>query len=98
MYIFWDKAMHAELRLYSMVDFLHYQLMSSLTAKVDQILDENQTYDPTINFGKGRVVQNLLQYAIENGLHSLPLLFNALPSLVLTNQVRSQIQSAVNIK
>ena len=64
MYIFWDKAMTAELRLYSMVDFLHYQLMSSLTAKVDRILSDNQTYDPTINFGKGKSIQNLMQFAI----------------------------------
>lgn len=98
MYIFWDKAMTAELRLYSMVDFLHYQLISSLTSKVDRILDENQTYDPTINFGKGRSIQNLLQYSIENGLHSLPILFNAIPSLPMTNQARSLIQSILNIK
>ena len=64
MYIFWDKAMTAELRLFSMVDFLHYQLMSSLTAKIDKILISNQTYDPTINFGKGRTIQNLMHYAI----------------------------------
>ena len=98
MYIFWDKAMTSELRLYSMVDFLHYQLMSSLTGKVDRILSANQTYDPTINFGKGRSIQNLMQFAIENGLYSLPILFNALPSLPLTNQVRSQVSSIMNIK
>ena len=85
MYIFWNKQPYSELRLFSMIDFLHYQLMSSLTAKIDRILDENQTYDPTINFGKGKTVNNLLQFAVENGLNSLPILFNAIPIAFLTN-------------
>ena len=47
-----------------MVDFVHYQLMSCLTSKIDQILENNQTYDPTINFGKGKSVFNLLQFSV----------------------------------
>lgn len=81
-----------------MIDFLHYQLMSSLTAKIDRILDDNQTYDPTINFGKGKTVSNLLQFAVENGLNSLPILFNAIPIAFLTNQIRIQIYSTINVK
>ena len=81
-----------------MIDFLHYQLMSSLTSKVDTHIDNDQRYDPTINFGKGKSVYNLLNYSIENGLNSLPALFNAIPILFLTNQIRSQIYSTINIK
>lgn len=98
MYIFWAKAEYADLRLYSMVEMLHYQLMSCLTSKVNAIIDQNQTYDPTINFGKGPAVMNLLQYALTNGLNSLPVLFNAAPILLLSNQARNQISSILNIK
>lgn len=98
MYIFWAKASYADLRLYSMVEMLHYQLMSCLTSKVNAIIDQNQTYDPTINFGKGPAVINLLQYALMNGLNSLPVLFNAAPILLLSNQVRSQISSILSVK
>ena len=98
LYIIWNKKEYSDLRLYSMVDFVHYQLMSSLTAKIDKILDENQTYDPAINFGKGKSVSNLLQFAVENGLNSLPTLFNAIPIAFMTNQVRTLINSAINIK
>ena len=71
-----------------MVEMVHYQLMSIFTIKVNNILESNQTYDPTINFGKGRSAYNLLQFAIENGLSSLPVQFNALPILTLTNSIR----------
>lgn len=81
-----------------MVEMLHYQLMSCLTSKVNAIIDQNQTYDPTINFGKGPAVINLLQYALMNGLNSLPVLFNAAPILLLSNQVRSQISSILSVK
>lgn len=87
-YIFWDKADRPELQLYSMVEMLHYQLMSCFTSKVNNILETNQTYDPTINFGKGRSAYNLLQFSIENGLHSLPVLFDSLPILMLSNSNR----------
>lgn len=72
--------------------------MSSLTSKVNAIIDENQTYDPTINFGKSTAVTNLLQYALTNGLNSLPTLFNAIPVLMFTNQTRNQISSILNVK
>jgi hypothetical protein len=98
MYIFWNKQPYGELRLYSMVDFFHYQLMSILTTKVDRILDENQTYDPTINFGKGKLVHNLLQFSVENGLHTLPILVSALPVVPLTNTTRNQLHSILNVK
>lgn len=81
-----------------MVEMLHYQLMSCLTSKVNAIIDQNQTYDPTINFGKGPAVINLLQYALMNGLNSLPVLFNAAPILLLSNQVRTQISSILSVK
>ena len=81
-----------------MVEMLHYQLMSCLTSKVNAIIDQNQTYDPTINFGKGPAVTNLLQYALMNGLNSLPILFNAVPILMLTNQIRNQVNSIINVK
>lgn len=98
MYIFWSKANYSDLRLYSIVEILHYQLMSCLTSKVNAIIDQNQTYDPTINFGKGPAVTNLLQYAFQNGLYSIPTLFNALPILQLSNQIRNQINSILNVK
>ena len=71
-----------------MVEMVHYQLMSIVAAKVNNILESNQTYDPTINFGTGRSAFNLLQFAIENGLSSLPVQFNALPILTLANSIR----------
>lgn len=98
MYIFWSKANYSDLRLYSIVEILHYQLMSCLTSKVNAIIDQNQTYDPTINFGKGPAVTNLLQYAFQNGFYSIPTLFNALPILQLSNQIRNQINSILNVK
>eukprot|EP00919_Chromeraceae_sp_WS-2016_P074353 GHVR01175931.1.p1 GENE.GHVR01175931.1~~GHVR01175931.1.p1 ORF type:complete len:130 (-),score=6.43 GHVR01175931.1:2324-2713(-) len=76
-----------------MVDFLHYQLISSLTSKVNKVLDEDQTCDPTIYFGKGRGVHNLLYYAIANGLYSLPIIMNALPLMQLTASTRHSITS-----
>lgn len=97
-YIFWSKIEFADLRLFSMVEMLHYQLMSCLTSKVNAIIDQNQTYDPTINFGKGPAVTNLLQYALQNGLNSVPILFNAVPILLLSSQVRGQISSMLNVK
>lgn len=72
--------------------------MSCLTGKVNEIIEQNQTYDPTINFGKGQSVPNLLQYALENGLNSIPTIFNAVPVLMLTNQVRNQISTILNVK
>lgn len=81
-----------------MVELLHYQLMSSLTSKVNAIIDQNQTYDPTINFGRSSAVTNLLQYALQNGLHSIPALFNALPVIMLSNQARNQINLILNVK
>lgn len=98
MYIFWNKGEYTELRLFSMAEMLHYQLMSSLTSKVNAIIDQNQAYDPTINFGKTSVVTNLLQYALINGLNSIPTLFNAVPVLLFSNQVRSQISSILSVK
>jgi hypothetical protein len=100
MYIFWSKSKFADLRLFSMVEMLHYQLMSSLTSKVNSIIDDNNTYDPTINFGKSSssTIVNLLQYALTNGLHGLPILFNAIPILNLTNQDRVIISSILNVK
>lgn len=71
-----------------MVEMAHYQLMSCFTGKVNSILETNQTYDPTINFGKGRSAYSLLQYAILNGLDSLPVIFNSLPIMVIPNTVR----------
>lgn len=98
MYIFWNKGEYTDLRLFSMAEMLHYQLMSSLTSKVNTIIDQNQAYDPTINFGKTSVVTNLLQYALVNGLNSIPTLFNAVPVLLYSNQVRSQISSILSLK
>lgn len=46
-----------------MMDFVHHQLMSCLTGKVNAILDANQTYDPAVNFGKNRTEHLLLHYA-----------------------------------
>lgn len=40
----------------------------------------------------------MLHYALQNGLHSLPVLFNAVPVIMLTNQVRNQISSILNVK
>jgi hypothetical protein len=40
--------------LYGMIELVHHQLMSCLTGKVNNILETNQTYDPSINFGKTR--------------------------------------------
>ncbi len=76
-----------------MIEFLHYQVRSSLTEKVNSILEENQTYDPTINFGKGRAIYNMFNYAIMNGLYSLPILFNAIPPLVLRQNIRTQLNN-----
>jgi hypothetical protein len=83
-----------------MIEMVHYQLMSSLTSKVNSIIDENQTYDPTINFGKpsSSTIVNLLQYALINGLHDLPILFNAIPILIMSSQDRAQINSILNVK
>lgn len=72
--------------------------MSCLTSKVNSIIDQNQTYDPTINFGRSSAVVNLLQYAVQNGLHSLPVLFNAAPALVFTNHTRNLISSILNVR
>jgi hypothetical protein len=79
---------------------LHYQLMSSLTSKVNNIINENHTYDPTVNFGKSSssTIVNLLQYALINGLNGLPILFNAIPVLIMSNQDRSLIHSILNVK
>lgn len=52
-----------QINLYSMMDFVHHQLMSCLTGKVNAILDANQTYDPAVNFGKNRTEHLLLHYA-----------------------------------
>ena len=40
--------------LYGMMEFVHQQLQSCLTGKVNAILDTNQTYDPSVNFGKNK--------------------------------------------
>jgi len=81
-----------------MVEMLHYQLMSCLTSKINALIEERQTYDPTVNFGKTSVVVNLLQYALTNGLNSLPTLFNTVPVLMLTNQARNLISNILNVK
>ena len=68
---------------------MHHQLQSCLTGKVNAVLDTNQTYDPSINFGKTKNEQLLLHYAVSNGLYSLPVLFNAIPVLPLPSQART---------
>jgi len=72
-----------------MIDFVHHQLMSCLTGQVNTILETNQTYDPSINFGKTRPEHLLLHYAFTNGLHSLPIAFNALPIMPLPSATRT---------
>lgn len=76
-----------------MIDFLHYQLTSCFTSQVSDILNDNQTYDPTINFGKGRSQHQLLAYAVANGLYSLPIMINAIPVMVLLSNTRATILS-----
>ena len=76
-----------------MIELVHHQLMSWLTGKVNSILETNQTYDPSINFGKTRSEQILLNYAFENGLTSLPVMFNAIPVMPLPSQTKSAIAS-----
>ena len=74
--------------LLGMMEFVHMQLQSCLTGKVNSILDTNQTYDPSVNFGKNKAEHLLLHYAFTNGLYSLPILFNAIPTMPLPSQVR----------
>ena len=78
--------------LYGMMEFVHQQLQSCLTGKVNGILDTNQTYDPSVNFGKTKTERTLLHYAFTNGLHSIPVALNAVPSMPLPASVRSQLQ------
>lgn len=66
-------------------------MKSSLTDKINNILEDNQTYDPTVNFGKGRAVYGMFGYAILNGLYSLPILFAAIPILPLKQSIRIQL-------
>lgn len=70
MYICWSKRTQAEvpcslikMTLYVMMELVHHQLMSCLTGKVNAILENNQTYDPAVNFGKNRTEHLLLHYA-----------------------------------
>lgn len=74
-----------------MLEFMHHQLLSCLTGQVNSILDTNQTYDPSVNFGKSRTEHMLLHYAFNNGLQSLPITFNAIPVMPLPSSVRSTI-------
>lgn len=76
-----------------MMEFVHHQLMSCLTGQVNTILDTNQTYDPSINFGKTRAEHLLLHHAFANGMNSLPITFNAIPIMHLPAQTRSTIFS-----
>jgi hypothetical protein len=76
-----------------MMEFVHHQLQSCLTGKVNGILDTNQTYDPSINFGKTRTEHLLLHYAFTNGLYSLPVAFNAMPVMPLPAQARAALYS-----
>ena len=91
MYISWSKGNTSEVTLYGMMEFVHQQLMSCLTGKVNAILDTNQTYDPSVNFGKNKTEHLLLHYAFTNGLYSLPISFNALPIMPLPSSARIQI-------
>jgi hypothetical protein len=74
-----------------MMDFVHHQLMSCLTAQVNTILDSNQTYDPAINFGKARTEHLLLHTACATGLTALPIAFNALPVMPLPASSRGAL-------
>lgn len=82
-----------KINLYAMMEFVHHQLMSCLTGKVNVHLNTNQTYDPAINFGKNRTEHLLLHYAFENGINSLPITLNAIPVLSVAQSVRSKIYS-----
>ena len=77
--------------LYGMMEFVHQQLQSCLTGKVNAILDTNQTYDPSVNFGKNKNENKLLHYAFTNGLYSLPIAFNAIPMMPLPSLARIAI-------
>ena len=70
---------------------MHHQLMSCLTGKVNAIISENQTYDPSCNFGKSKTEHLLLHYAFNNGLTSLPILFNSIPVMPLPKELRLTI-------
>lgn len=76
-----------------MIEFVHQQLMSCLTGKVNSILDSNQTYDPSVNFGKTRTEHLLLHYAFTNGLYSIPIAFNAIPVMPLPSQSKNTLSS-----
>lgn len=72
---------------------MHHQLISCLTGQANAILDTNQTYDPSINFGKTRSEHLLLHYAFTNGLYSLPVAFNAIAVMPLPSQLKSTLGS-----
>ena len=76
-----------------MIEFVHHQLQSCLTGKVNEILETNQTYDPSVNFGKTKTEHLLLHYAFTNGLYSLPIAFKAIPVMPLPSQTRQALLS-----
>lgn len=82
-----------QVTLYGMMDFVHHQLMSCLTGQVNAILQNNQTYDPGVNFGKSRTEHLLLHYAVENGVRSIPIALGSVPVLPLPAAIRSNIHS-----
>jgi hypothetical protein len=90
-YVCISKVPYDELLIMSMLDFLNVQLLSCFTDGVNNMLDTNPTYDPTINFSNATV--NLFSSAIKTGLHSPCILFNSLPILPLPAATRSQINS-----
>ncbi len=90
-HIFWSKRKFPELTVFAMLNLLHYQLISSLTGQINAIIEENQSYDPTVNFGKGNAVQNLLNYTIETSLNSFAITLDQLPTLSLNAGLRNTL-------
>lgn len=90
-YLCISKVAHDELLIMSMLDFLNMQLLSCLTDGVNNVLETNPTYDPTVNFSNS--TGSLLSAAIKTGLYSPCILFNSLPVLPLAASVRNQINT-----
>ena len=76
-----------------MIELMHHQLMSCLTGKVNEILDNNQTYDPSVNFGNHRSEHKFLHYAFENGMNSVAVSFKAMPVMPLPFPTKNTIYS-----
>lgn len=85
------KVAYDELLINSMMDFLNMQVLSCLTDGVNNILEDNPTYDPTINFSNATT--NLFSSAIKTGLCSPCILFNSIPILPLPSATRAQINN-----